>query len=135
MVLFSKKLNGAQLIYTATKKECLAVIQSIQHFAVYLISRKFVVQTDHKALQQLRIMENSNQGLMRWFLMLQPYEFDVEHHPGRKYFISDGLSRQNYQEPAAEEDRLSECEHELCVCVCVFVTVLCVYQAVFRQRL
>ena len=84
MLLFSKKLNGAQSIYTATQKEYPAVIQSIQHFAVYLIGRRFAVQIDHKALQQLRIMENSNQGLMKWSLILQPYKYDMEHHPGCK---------------------------------------------------
>ena len=63
---FSRKLNGAQQRYTATEKECLAIVQAIKHFAVYLIGRKFSLQTDHKALQKLKTMDNDNQRLMRW---------------------------------------------------------------------
>ena len=63
---FSRKLNGAQQRYTATEKECLAIVQAIKHFAVYLIGRRFSLQTDHKALQKLKTMDNDNQRLMRW---------------------------------------------------------------------
>ena len=47
------------------EEECLAVILSIQHFAVDLISQKFILKI---ALQQLHTMANSKQQLMRWSL-------------------------------------------------------------------
>ncbi len=72
---FSRKLNKAQSHYTATEKECLAVVKSIEHFAVYLLGKLFELQTDHKALLKLQTMQNGNHRLMRWSLALQPYQF------------------------------------------------------------
>ncbi len=95
---FSKKLNKAQINYTATEKECLAVVKGIDHFAVYLLGRKFLLQTDHKGLQQMKTMDNRIQRLMRWALTLQPYNFDIQYRPGRELkkcrcFVSTRLSR------------------------------------------
>ena len=81
---FSRKLNGAQQRYTATEKECLAIVQAIKHFAVYLIGRRFSLQTDHKALQKLKTMDNDIQRLMRWSMSLQPYHFNVKYRPGKE---------------------------------------------------
>ena len=47
---YSKHLNPAQKRYTATEKEALAALKSIQHFATYLMGKKFTLYTNHKAL-------------------------------------------------------------------------------------
>ena len=52
---YSKKLNSAQSRYTATEKETLAFVKTIQHFAVYLMGKTFTLYTDHKALTRLKI--------------------------------------------------------------------------------
>ncbi len=98
MAYFSKKLNKAQINYTATEKECLAVVKGIDHFAVYLLGRNFLLQTNHKALQQMKMMDNRNQRLMRWALTLQPYNFYIQYRPGRELKNADALSRQNFPE-------------------------------------
>ena len=67
--IFSKKINSAQTRYTATEKECLAVILAAKHFAVYLLERKFLLQTDHKALNKLQTMINDNPRLQRWSIL------------------------------------------------------------------
>ena len=77
IALFSKKLNPAQARYTAAEKECLAVILALQHFVVYLLGKRFILQTDHKALMKLRTMNNDNPRPQRWSISLQRFDFDI----------------------------------------------------------
>ena len=63
IAFFSKKLNPVQARYTATEKECLAVILALQHFVVYLLGKRFILQIDHKALTKLRTINNDNPRL------------------------------------------------------------------------
>ena len=46
---FSRPLKGAQLNWTATVRECYAVLLAVQHFREYL-HRPFTLVTDHRAL-------------------------------------------------------------------------------------
>ena len=91
---FSKKLSETQKRYTATEKEALAIVLALEHFAFYLMGRKFRLQTDHRALTKLKTMNNTNNRLMRWSMALQAYDFEVEYKPGREHLNADALSRQ-----------------------------------------
>lgn len=72
---------------------------------VHLIGRKFSVVTDHRALSYLQSMQNANGRLTRWALVLQPFNFHVQHRPGRLNGNADGLSRQAWME---DEDHKEE---------------------------
>ena len=48
-----RSLNSAELSYSATDKEALAVIEKIKKFQPYLYGRKFTVHRDHHALKWL----------------------------------------------------------------------------------
>ncbi len=74
---FSKKLLHREERYSTVEKECLAIRLGVQAFRVYLLGRPFRVQTDHRALQWLDRLKESNTRLTRW--SLQPYQFSVEH--------------------------------------------------------
>ncbi len=39
--------------YSVSEIECLAAVESIKHFLVYLDGRRFTLQTDHRALEHL----------------------------------------------------------------------------------
>jgi hypothetical protein len=43
----SRTLNKAQMNYSTTEKELLAIIWSVKHFQPYLFGRKFVIRSDH----------------------------------------------------------------------------------------
>ena len=59
--------------YAGTQLECLAIVEAVKHFMVYL-SNKFAIHTDSKALLQL---EEGNPRLMRWALSLQPFNITI----------------------------------------------------------
>ena len=90
---FSRKLLPREERYSTVEKECLAVKLGIQAFRVYLLGKPFVVQTDHRALQWLDRVKESNSRLTRWSLSLQPYQFELAYRPGSQNGNADGLSR------------------------------------------
>ncbi len=50
---YSRKLKGAELRYSATELEALAVVESIRDFDHFLYGAQFEVLTDHKPLTSL----------------------------------------------------------------------------------
>ena len=81
------------------------MILAVKHFAVYLLGRKFLLQTDHKALNKLQTMNNDNPRLQRWSIALQQYQFDVMYKPGKDNTNADGLSRQSFPNTSPSEER------------------------------
>ena len=72
--------------FSTIEKECLAIkLAALDAFKVYLLGRKFVVQTDHQALKWLEKLKEN--------IALQPYSFVVEHQPGAMNLNSNTLSR------------------------------------------
>ncbi|CAL2256334.1 unnamed protein product [Prunus armeniaca] len=72
----SRTLNNAQLNYSTTEKELLAVIFALEKFKSYLITNEVIVYTDHAALKYLLAKKDAKPRLIRWILLLQ--EFDLE---------------------------------------------------------
>ncbi|CAB1104699.1 unnamed protein product [Ectocarpus sp. CCAP 1310/34] len=53
---FSQRFNKSQQHYSATMKECYAVVLAIQHWRPYLWGKHFTCVTDHAALRYLYTM-------------------------------------------------------------------------------
>ena len=91
---FSKKLNKHQKNYSTIEKETLSLMLAISHFEVYVTGPfPVTVFTDHNPLTYLNKFKNKSQRLMRWSLLLQGYNLEFEHIPGKQNIIADGLSR------------------------------------------
>uniref|UniRef100_A0A669CBL6 Gypsy retrotransposon integrase-like protein 1 n=1 Tax=Oreochromis niloticus TaxID=8128 RepID=A0A669CBL6_ORENI len=92
---FSKKFNQHQINYSTIEKEALALLLALQHFEVYLGSSSVPIQvfTDHNPLVFLLRMQNSNQRLMRWSLLLQDFNLQISHKKGLDNVFADALSR------------------------------------------
>jgi len=90
---YSKKLLPREERYATIEKECLAIKLAVQAFRVYLLGRPFRIHTDHRALQWLDKLRESNARLLRWSLFLQSFQFVVEHRTGRDNANTDALSR------------------------------------------
>ena len=56
---FSRKLKRAERIYATVDRECLAIVDGIKHFEVYLTGVPFTVVTEHGCLKFLHNMKDS----------------------------------------------------------------------------
>ena len=89
----SKTLSEAQLNYTTTEKELLAVVFALDKFQSYLLGSKVVVFTDHAALRYLLSKKDTKPRLIRWILLLQDFNFEIRYKKGSENHVADHLSR------------------------------------------
>jgi ribonuclease HI len=80
----SRTLNDAQVNYTTTEKELLAIIFALEKFRSYLIGSKVIVHTDHAALRYLMTKKDAKPRLIRWMLLLQEFDLEIQDKPGRE---------------------------------------------------
>ena len=71
-------LNDAQQNYTTTEKEFLAVVFALEKFQPYLLGSKTVIFTDHSALKYLMIKKEAKARLIRWILLLQEFDLEIQ---------------------------------------------------------
>lgn len=90
--IFIKLNNTYERNYAATEQEILEIVKAFEHFRPYLLGRKFLVRTDHKALKYLFTTKNTKARMFRWILLLQEFDFEIEYLKGKEIF-SDFLSR------------------------------------------
>lgn len=92
---FSKKLSSTQRRYSATERECLAVLLAIENFKHFVEGSQFVVQTDAMSLTFLRTMsiESKSPRIARWALKLSKYEITLQYKKGSENVPADALSR------------------------------------------
>jgi hypothetical protein len=89
----SRILKGAEIHYSITEKECLAVIFGVKQFRTYVYGTKFQIITDHIALNWLMNIKEPTGRLARWAIYLQVYDFEIIHRKGLKHSNADTLSR------------------------------------------
>ena len=89
----SRKLLDREKKYSTIERECLAVVFGVSKFRYYLIGTEFYLEVDHRPLVYLNKVKDSNNRLMRWALLLQPYKFSIIYIPGRENVGADLLSR------------------------------------------
>uniref|UniRef100_A0A8C1KT19 Gypsy retrotransposon integrase-like protein 1 n=1 Tax=Cyprinus carpio TaxID=7962 RepID=A0A8C1KT19_CYPCA len=95
----SRKLFPREVRYSTVEKECLAIKWALDSLRYYLLGREFTLETDHKALQWLEKMKDSNGRITRWYLAMQPFRFKIQHVSGKVNVIADYLSRSTGEIP------------------------------------
>ena len=90
---FSKSLSCAERNYSATERELLAVLRSIQHYKHHLDGAHFKVYSDHSSLKWLNSLGNPTGRLARWSCLLSQYDFEIIHRKGALNVVPDVLSR------------------------------------------
>lgn len=93
IALVSRCLSSAEVNYTTTEKELLAIVYAITKLRIYLIGQEFIIITDHKGLTFLNSTVYLNSRLIRWSLILQQYDFSVEYCRGVDNIVADFFSR------------------------------------------
>ncbi|XP_016454675.2 uncharacterized protein LOC107778863 [Nicotiana tabacum] len=104
----NRMLSGAQLNYTVTEKEMLAVVFSFDKFRSYLIGSKVIVYTDHTALRYLIEKKESKPRLFRWVLLLQEFDLKIHDCKGTENQVADHLSRLEGAKKAVEVEEILE---------------------------
>ncbi|XP_024965866.1 uncharacterized protein LOC112506070 [Cynara cardunculus var. scolymus] len=89
----SKILNEAQINYTTTEKELLAIVFAFERFRSYLMGTKVIVHTDHAAIKYLISKEDAKPRLIRWVLLLQEFDLEILDRKGVENQVADHLSR------------------------------------------
>jgi hypothetical protein len=89
----SRQLTSTEKNYTVTEQEGLAVIFSFKKFHHYLLGYKAKIVTDHKALTYLVNKPNPSGRIARWLLLMEEFDIDIIHRPGRRHGNVDGLTR------------------------------------------
>ena len=99
----SRFLNNYESRYSTNELELSAVVWAVEHFKHYLHGQDFKILTDHQALLSAL---NENRGnktyqsrLTRWVDRLLPFNFTIEHVPGKDMGFADYLSRNPSQPP------------------------------------
>jgi hypothetical protein len=89
----SKTLNSAQMNYTTTEKELLAVVFACEKFRSYLVGLPVLVFSDHTKLKYLLSKKDSKARLVRWILLLQRFDITIKNKKGTKNIVADHMSR------------------------------------------
>lgn len=90
----SRSLSETEKRYSQLEKEALAIVWACERLYLYLVGRKFTLETDNRALQLILSNPSSNPParLRRYALRIQPFQFTVIHRPGLGN-VADYLSR------------------------------------------
>ncbi|XP_053333593.1 uncharacterized protein LOC128507002 [Clarias gariepinus] len=100
IAFLSRKLLPRETRYSTVEKEGLAIKWALESLRYYLLGRKFLLETDHRALTWIHTIKDHNSRVTKWYLSLQPYQFKIQHQPGPQNKIADYLSRYPVIAPA-----------------------------------
>ncbi|GKB46511.1 reverse transcriptase domain-containing protein [Tanacetum coccineum] len=89
----SKTMTEAQIHYTTTEKEMLAIVYAFEKFRPYLVLSKSIVYTHHSALKYLMNKQDAKPRLLRWVLLLQEFAITIRDKKGSENLAADHLSR------------------------------------------
>ncbi|XP_076382074.1 uncharacterized protein LOC143260475 [Megalopta genalis] len=89
----SRKTSDAERNYHSYELEILAVIKAVQKFRIYLLGIKFKLVTDCDALRKTLHKFDPSPKIARWALILEEFDYEVEHRPGSQLPHVDALSR------------------------------------------
>ncbi|KAM0726175.1 Transposon Tf2-6 polyprotein [Formica fusca] len=93
----SRSLKGAEMNYTVTEIECLALVWTLRKWHATLLGRHVKIHSDHRALKFMPACADDSSRIARWMAFLSEFELEICHIPGVENRIADTLSRNNIQ--------------------------------------
>ena len=97
----SRSLTEHERVYSPYQGELLAAVWGVKTFHLFLHGARFTLVTDHQPLQWLFSRKDLQGQSARWVLLLQEFDFEVQHRPGHTNGNADTLSR--FPLPASEQ--------------------------------
>lgn len=89
----SRKTTPAEQKYSSYELEILAVIAAVKKYRAYLLGQSFKLVTDCKAFEMTLKKKDLATRVARWMLLLEEFDFIVEHRSGSRIKHADALSR------------------------------------------
>ncbi len=90
---FSKKLKPAEVRYSTTDREALAIVLACRQFHHYLLGTKFIIRNDHQPIVSVFKQRTKSPRMKRWMLEMRDFRYKIEYKMGKKYRVADQLSR------------------------------------------
>ncbi|RDX71972.1 Retrovirus-related Pol polyprotein from transposon 17.6, partial [Mucuna pruriens] len=90
---FSEKLKGAQLNYSMYDQELYALMRVLQTWQHYLLSKEFVIHSDHEALKHLRGQGKLNKRHAKWIEFLEQFPYVVKHKQDKMNVVVEAFPR------------------------------------------
>ena len=90
---WSRSLLPPERNYSASERECLAVIWVVQILRPYIENTTFTVFTDHAALRWMFNLSDASNRLARWRLRLLEFDFEIKYRKGANNTVADAISR------------------------------------------
>jgi len=88
-----KDLTLAELNYTVTEKEFLAVVYTINKVKNYIIEYEVFIHTDHSTIRFLMKKPITNGRITKWLLLLQEFNITIVYKPSKENQVADFLFR------------------------------------------
>lgn len=89
----SRKTTDAEQKYHSYELEVLAIISSLKKFRHYLLGISFKIFTDCSAFEQTMKKRELTTRVARWALLLEEFDYILEHRSGSRMRHVDALSR------------------------------------------
>ncbi|KAL4153144.1 hypothetical protein QTP88_000977 [Uroleucon formosanum] len=89
----SRTLNKAEINYSTTEKELVAIMFGVKQFRPYVYGQKFTIITNHKPLTWLFIVKDPGSRLLRWRIKLDEFDYEIQYKSGKTNLNADVLSR------------------------------------------
>ena len=92
---FSEKLHGATLNYPTYDKELYALVRTLKTWEHYLVSKEFVIHSDHEPLKYLKGQHKLNKRHAKWMKLLEQFPYVIKYKKGSTNIVVDALSRRH----------------------------------------
>ena len=109
----SRKLNGAEMRYSAYESELLGIVWALAQWKHYFWGLySIVIQTDHAPLRHLPNQPSINTGIWKWINIMQGYNLEIRHIPGKRN-PADTLSRQDKRDALGRKTAMHDANTDL----------------------
>nr|GFA75839.1 hypothetical protein [Tanacetum cinerariifolium] len=82
IAFFSEKLNETRQKYSTYDKEFYAIIRNLEYWHHYLVSKEFILYSDHEALRYINGQHKLKPRHAKWVEFMQSYSFAIKHKAG-----------------------------------------------------
>ena len=90
---YSRRFSDVETRYSATDRECLAMVRALLHFRRFLYGHTFTVHTDHKPLTYFMSTTPKTERRAKWLTHIQDLDFKIKYIKGEDNVLADLLSR------------------------------------------